>query len=83
MRHALTAQQSRPNTRISDLLISQRLLSQMQSDQQAIFRLQNQLTTGRRISLPSEDAPAALRAITEAAETGRPAVNVDAVASSA
>ncbi len=53
-----------PTTRVSDLLISQRLLSQMQSDQQAIFRLQNQLTTGRRISLPSEDAPAALRAIT-------------------
>jgi flagellar hook-associated protein 3 FlgL len=53
-----------PTTRVSDLLISQRMLSQMQSDQQAIFRLQNQLTTGRRISLASEDAPAALRAIT-------------------
>lgn len=53
-----------PTTRVSDLLISQRLLGQMQSDQQAIFRLQNQLTTGRRIALPSEDAPAALRAIT-------------------
>ncbi len=53
-----------PTTRVSDLLVSQRLLSQMQSDQQAIFRLQSQLTTGRRISLPSEDASAALRAIT-------------------
>ena len=42
----------------------QRLLAQLQGDQLDIFRLQNQVSTGRRITLPSEDAPAAQRAIT-------------------
>ncbi|MFV2066771.1 MAG: hypothetical protein ACC645_07290, partial [Pirellulales bacterium] len=51
-----------PSTRVSDLLIRNRLLSQMQSDQKDLFRIQNQLSTGRRIALPSDDAPAALRA---------------------
>jgi flagellar hook-associated protein 3 FlgL len=53
-----------PSTRVSNLLIRQRLTSQLQGDQLDIFRLQNQISTGRRISLPSEDAPAAQRAIT-------------------
>ena len=39
-----------------------RLVTQIQSDQLEILRLQNQISTGRRISLPSEDAPAAVRA---------------------
>jgi flagellin-like hook-associated protein FlgL len=52
-----------PTTRVSDLLIRQRLQTQLQSDQFAIVRLQDQLSTGRRILLPSEDAPAALRAV--------------------
>jgi len=51
------------NTRISGLLIRQRLTQQYQSDQLDLFRLQEQLSTGFRISLPSDDAPAALRAI--------------------
>jgi flagellin-like hook-associated protein FlgL len=52
-----------PTTRVSDLYISQRLLAQIQFDQQDLLRLQTQISTGRRINLPSEDAPAAVRAI--------------------
>jgi len=51
-----------PTTRVSDLFVRQRLLTQIQVDQRDVFRLQQQVSTGRRISLPSEDAPAALRA---------------------
>ncbi len=52
-----------PTTRVSGLLLRQRLTQQYQTDQLDLFRLQEQISTGRRISLPSEDAPAALRAI--------------------
>ena len=52
-----------PNTRVSNLLLRQRLTQQFQTDQLDLFRLQEQISTGQRISLPSEDAPAALRAI--------------------
>lgn len=53
-----------PTTRVSSMLVRERLLSQLQGDQLDLFRLQNQISTGRRITLPSEDAPAAQRAIT-------------------
>lgn len=53
-----------PNTRVSNLLTRQRLMAQLQSDQLDVFRLQTQVSTGRRITLPSEDAPAARRAVT-------------------
>ncbi len=53
-----------PNTRISDLFVRQRLTQQFQTDQLDLFRLQDQISTGQRIILPSDDAPAALRAIT-------------------
>lgn len=52
-----------PTTRVSDILVRQRLQSQLQGDQLALLRLQDQLSTGRRILLPSDDAPAALRGI--------------------
>ena len=52
-----------PSTRVSDILVRTRLLSQLQFDQRELLRIQSQLSTGRRIILPSEDAPAALRAI--------------------
>lgn len=52
-----------PDTRITGLLARQRLTQQYQIDQLDLFRLQEQISTGRRLSLPSEDAPAALRAI--------------------
>lgn len=50
-------------TRISDQLIRSRLLTQMQFDQKSLFDIQSQISTGRRILLPSQDAPAAARAI--------------------
>ncbi|NOZ38714.1 MAG: hypothetical protein GXP24_00630 [Planctomycetes bacterium] len=52
-----------PTTRISGLLARQRLTQQYQADQLDLFRLQEQISTGLRITLPSEDAPSALRAI--------------------
>ncbi|MEX2306554.1 MAG: hypothetical protein WD738_03125 [Pirellulales bacterium] len=52
-----------PTTRVGDLFIRQRQVEQVQFDQLALFRLQNQISTGQRMQLPSEDAPAALRAI--------------------
>jgi flagellar hook-associated protein 3 len=52
-----------PTTRVGDLFVSQRLVAQMQNDQLALFQLQNQISTGKRLQLPSDDAPSALRAI--------------------
>src|SRR5690349_19689413 len=52
-----------PTSRVGDYFIRQRLVSQAQGDQLDLFRLQNQISTGHRFQLPSEDAPAALRAI--------------------
>ena len=49
--------------RVSDLLLQRRLVSQYQHDQRELARLQDQLSTGYRISVPSEDAAAAQRAI--------------------
>lgn len=52
-----------PNTRVSDLFVQQRLLSQVTSDQVDLFRIQTQLSTGRRILTPSDDPVAAMRAL--------------------
>jgi flagellar hook-associated protein 3 FlgL len=52
-----------PSTRVSDLFIRQRVVSQMLSDQLDLFRIQTQLSTGHRIQMPSEDPGAALRII--------------------
>ena len=52
-----------PTGRTSDLLFQQRLLAQLQSDQLRLLELQDQISTGRRFSVPSEDAPASIRAI--------------------
>jgi len=52
-----------PTTRSSDVLLMNRFMAQLQHDQLELLRVENQLSTGRRISRPSEDAPAALRAI--------------------
>lgn len=53
-----------PTSRAPGLLARERLVQQLQADQLDLFRIQNQISTGRRINLPSDDAPAALRAIT-------------------
>jgi len=50
-------------SRYTDTLIQRRLLSQFDFDRSELVRLQDQLSTGYRISSPSDDAPAALRAI--------------------
>ncbi len=52
-----------PSTRVSDMFIRQRVVNQMLSDQLEMLRIQTQLSTGRRIQRPSEDADAALRII--------------------
>lgn len=52
-----------PTSRVSTLLAQQRLMGQVQNDQLALIRLQTQVSTGRRVISPSDDAPAALRAI--------------------
>src|SRR6185503_898405 len=50
-----------PNTRSTNLLQQTRLLIQLNNDQLALQRLQNQISTGRRIARPGEDASAAQR----------------------
>lgn len=52
-----------PSTRTSELLSQFRLTSQLLGDQIAIARLQQQISTGIRLTAPSDDAPAAVRAI--------------------
>ena len=52
-----------PTVRSSQVLVTTRLQSQLQFNQLELFRIQNQISTGRRITAPSEDAPAALRAM--------------------
>ena len=53
-----------PTSRISDYFARQRLVQQFQNDQLELFQLQDQISTGQRIILPSDDPSAALRAIT-------------------
>jgi len=50
-------------TRVTDAMTRRRLTAQIQGDQVDLFRLQNQLSTGLRLFLPSDDAAAAQRAI--------------------
>ncbi len=52
-----------PTTRSSESLVQGRLLAQLQGDQLDLLRLQTQISTGRRVITPSEDAPAAIRAM--------------------
>ena len=44
---------------VSDAFLRQKLLRQVQFDQYELFRIQNQISTGRRIERPSQDAPVA------------------------
>ncbi len=52
-----------PTSRITGLFSRQRLTQQLQADQLDLFRIQDQISTGQRIILPSDDAPSALRSI--------------------
>lgn len=50
--------------RVTEQLLQTRLQSQFNFDRSELVRLQDQLSTGIRLSVPSADAPAAARAIT-------------------
>lgn len=52
-----------PSGRSSDALLTQRLLQQLQNEQKRLLQVEQQLGTGRRIQLPSEDPSAAGRAM--------------------
>jgi flagellin-like hook-associated protein FlgL len=52
-----------PTTRVPNSLARDRLVRQLEGDQVSLARLQTQISTGRRVLLPSDDAPAALRGI--------------------
>src|SRR5262249_26962989 len=53
-----------PSTRSTNLLAQTRMIQQVNFDQLDIQRLQNQISTGRRIATPGEDPMAANRAET-------------------
>jgi flagellin-like hook-associated protein FlgL len=50
--------------RVSTLMMRERLVRQVQADQVALARVQDQVSTGRRISAPSDDVTSAFRAMT-------------------
>jgi len=52
-----------PSTRVSDLFVRERLLTQVAKDQLALFKTQTQLSTGRRILTPSEEPVTSMRVI--------------------
>ncbi len=53
-----------PTSRVSDSYTRQTLLTQLDSDQTALTKLQQELSTGQAFSLPSQDPSAALSGIT-------------------
>lgn len=59
----MTAIQPISTSRVTDAMTRGRLTAQIQNDQLDLFRLQNQLSTGLRIFLPSDDASSAQRAM--------------------
>ncbi len=50
-----------PTTRVTGVYTQQRLLAQLNADQVDLYRLQTQVSTGRRILAPSDDPSAAMR----------------------
>lgn len=52
-----------PSSRISDSFVRQQLLEQMQQQQQSLTKLQNEISSGSQLTLPSDNAPAAIRAV--------------------
>lgn len=52
-----------PSTRVSDTFVRQQLLEQMQQQQQSLSKLQTEISSGSQLVLPSDNAPAALRAL--------------------
>lgn len=52
-----------PTGRTSDILLHRRLLEQLTSDQSRLLQIQDQVSTGLRLSKPSDDPAAASKAI--------------------
>ncbi|HVX15075.1 MAG TPA: flagellar hook-associated protein FlgL [Pirellulales bacterium] len=52
-----------PSTRVSDSFIQQQLLEQMQEQQQTLTKLQQQISSGNQLLLPSDNPSAALQAV--------------------
>jgi flagellar hook-associated protein 3 FlgL len=52
-----------PSSRVSDTFIRQQLLEQMQQQQQALTKLQDEISSGSQLVLPSDNPPAALQAL--------------------
>lgn len=52
-----------PTTRVSDLFVRDRVMRQVQYDQRELYRVQMQLSTGRRFQLPSESPVASLQVL--------------------
>lgn len=50
-----------PTTRLSTPFITQQILAQIATDQKNLFRVQSQLSTGRRLLVPSDDSASAAR----------------------
>ncbi len=52
-----------PSTRVSDLTINQRLVSQLESDQTDLVNLETEISSGQALTLPSDNPAAAQRAL--------------------
>ena len=52
-----------PSTRVSDLTVNQRLVSQLESDQTDLVNLETEISSGRALNLPSDNPAAAQRAL--------------------
>ncbi len=52
-----------PAGRSSDILLNTRTIAQLQSEQQLLLKVQQQLATGQRLHVPSDDPSSAVRAI--------------------
>lgn len=53
-----------PTTRASDIMLTRRLLTQLRLDQRKLFGVQDQVSTGRAFSRPSQDPQSSVRAMT-------------------
>ncbi len=53
-----------PSTRVSTQLLHQRTLAQLHESQRSLLRIQQQLSTGQRLSVPSDDPASATRGLT-------------------
>lgn len=52
-----------PSSRISDTYVQQQLLEQMQQQQQNLTKLQDEISSGSQLTLPSDNPAAALQAV--------------------